>query len=1145
MKFAFCSTLVGLLGAFASATHHKPAQTYFIPLPEESLLEDLFKNINSGARGPVVSIISFAISTNDTVIWYDHWEGGYESDPTKPVANTIEVWGDQNATNGCPPDVKPCNDASDFLRPGDTIVVQNSVPVPRNKNQYDGKVLYDGGDIVYSSYPITVTRGAYPTTPGSVMAGGVEVYDVGTWGTTFTAPIGENVTRPNSKTLLKSTEYCAVYVMASEDGTEIVVNGDLKNKHYLGKGDALDLRVKMGDIVNATKPIQVDLLTGDLNSGYSLRWFSLLPAHEWSTDYTTPVGDTDGGTKVMMYNDNSVETIVDVTFRDGTTYKTTPVTLPAKGYNFSPIIPSYSGAQLVSKENLKFLALSFTDAEELWTGGQWFDWGFPVVPTNMLSSQVLVGWGYGCTNNLCPVGEVPRSVVWVTAVEDADVYVDYLNDGVSSKYEKIPVKRLEGLRLRDMNDTKKDMSGAIIFATKSGSGVNGTTVDIAAAWGQDPSVSKPNQPISLDLGTTVLPFPSLRVTKKTDKSFVGPGETLRYTISLMNVGQRSIPAGSITVVDPTFAHQIYVPGSTTFSSDKGLTFKAIPDDLVSVAGSTSFPLDGAGLKSFMDLDRRGGIHEFSFDVIVNENSLNTTMIHNAGYVKSLNTIKPFSVSTPIKTHPMIKIENTVYSGHDNGASCGNPDIAKEVAKGVPHTKVTYCYKVINTGKSWLKNPVITNKDLKSVHEKANFVLRPGQSYTIHYDKVQTDNVTPVEILGDLLNVAEVAAVEIWPNGAVKDPTAPLIRHKDDSRVLTEQFNPSVKVENLVFTGDGDCVTKGAKLASGLMNESVTYCFTVTNTGNSHLKTMIVTNDNLKPVFSNTRDALLGPSQSYVLKVQGVIDGNYTNVAKVIATPTLPDGTVLTQYPQPTDDDDSAIEGIVRTIDVRSGTKDPFLPPVPDTPDKPTLCMTPHWRDAGGKQDLICRANDITVKSITSNRANCKEGDMVTITADAKLLFKTGLYDPAWFVATDGGDAKLGSCVLKGLTPDKKYTVTDPDGIDGDVGMVAWNADAIGGPDKCGDVIITGGAGLLSTPFLVKAEMKCTDTNDDGNMDFSVCFSWRKRSTDSFCTLTNDDVDTQGSLADVFPYDNMKCRCVRVELPTVSVEKKTTTRAQVC
>jgi hypothetical protein len=335
-------------------------------------------------------------------------------------------------------------------------------------------------------------------------------------------------------------------------------------------------------------------------------------------------------------------------------------------------------------------------------------------------------------------------------------------------------------------------------------------------------------------------------------------------------------------------------------------------------------------------------------------------------------------------------------------------------------------------------------------------------------------------------------------------------------------------------------------ASGFMQDTVTYCFNITNTGNTFLKDLVVTDKDLQPIYSNTRIEKLAPGEWYMLEVPGVIDGNYTNTAVVVATPTRSDGSSVPSKPSVTHSDPSSIVGrIPPPIDVRSGDKDPFAPPTGNETDIITECMTPHWVDGGGLQDLICRADDITVKTITSNRANCKAGDNVTVSASASLLFKSALYDPAWFVAVDGGDAKLGTCALKGLVAGNTYAVTDPSGSKDVVGSVVWNSDNIGGNDKCGDVVIPGGSAIVTGPFLVNVVMKCEDTNDDGNLDFAVCFSWRAKNDDNFCTLTKTDIDTKGALADVFPANPIKCRCVRVEVPTISVEKKTSAGVKTC
>jgi hypothetical protein len=63
------------------------------PVPKLQLFET-FKAINSAqVSGNVTTILSVAIAANNTVIYWDHWEDGYELDPANPVQSTTEVWG--------------------------------------------------------------------------------------------------------------------------------------------------------------------------------------------------------------------------------------------------------------------------------------------------------------------------------------------------------------------------------------------------------------------------------------------------------------------------------------------------------------------------------------------------------------------------------------------------------------------------------------------------------------------------------------------------------------------------------------------------------------------------------------------------------------------------------------------------------------------------------------------------------------------------------------------------------------------------------------------------------------------------------------------------------------------------------------------
>lgn len=147
-----------------------------------------------------------------------------------------------------------------------------------------------------------------------------------------------------------------------------------------------------------------------------------------------------------------------VSYLDGTTglQRNIGARLAPKQATLSPISPTGSGMWI--NATVPIICLSLTDtevdvADGQVTGGQFYDWGFPVVPRPDLTSQVLVGWGYGCTNNNC-YGQKDRSVVWVSPIHDADVYVDYQNKGAGQ--QKLPMKALESYKFVDDGD--HDMS---------------------------------------------------------------------------------------------------------------------------------------------------------------------------------------------------------------------------------------------------------------------------------------------------------------------------------------------------------------------------------------------------------------------------------------------------------------------------------------------------------------------------------------------------------------------------------------------------------------------------------------------------------------------------------------------------------------
>jgi uncharacterized repeat protein (TIGR01451 family) len=742
-----------------------PVQTFFVPLPEVTLFEETFENIHRNANPPIISMISFSISTTDTVIWYDHWEDGYEEDVTNPTSSTTQVWGDGDSSNGCHPNVSSCTDSNDRFVAGDSVVIQNAVQIGSNDNptRDRNEVFFDGADRIQSSFPIAVTRAAYPESPGSLMAGGVEVLDTSLWGKGFKAPVGETTDFETN-----GFEYSAFYVMAGEDDTKVYIKGS-STPTTLDMGESIHMLVNQGDIVTSDKDVQVDFLTGDRSSTYELRWYSLRATEDWSDKYLSPVGDSRGETKLVMYNPNTFAINVKITVNNGD--KTEEIS--GGGHLVSDFIRTGSAALLEETDGNNFIVLSVTDTVG---SGVLFDWGFPVVAVRDLTPQVLIGLGFGCTDNKCLKERYnkkkTRSVVWVTPVEDADIYVDYDNDGVVDKSYK--VNYLDSRVIHDSAD--KDMSGAVIFATRRDSGPTGPQVNFAAAWGQDPSRSGNSDESGLDLGTLVVPFTAFQASTSKNVELVddndndgeiSPGDKIRYTIVVSNVGQQDIPKGGVTIKDTLDSDVSYVPNSITYE---------VPEtgDSTVIKGS-SFPLAGDGLASRFPFLKRGGTAEISYEVTINgAESISKDTLINEGTVTFGSEEVPVAFRTALRLAPApassdtsITIEKTVYAGHGS-ESKGN---GSKVLTGAMDDEVTFSFKVTNTGS--------TNLDSVEVKDpKLNFVtsvgaLAPGETKTATLKS---------SIKGEQMSMAEATGIPVYPGTQNRLPGTSTVRAEDDAGI---------------------------------------------------------------------------------------------------------------------------------------------------------------------------------------------------------------------------------------------------------------------------------------------------------------------------------------------------------------------------
>ncbi|MEA3340168.1 MAG: hypothetical protein U9R15_09395, partial [Chloroflexota bacterium] len=202
-QFAFplvcIAVLLSLLAPVPARAQPTGYQEYYVLGYEEHVWR-AFVAINDGNDDPpgnICSTVSLVATADYQVIYYDHWEDGYEADLLKPTQNTTEVYGDSDVSNG--------GTGSDTLFAGDdinltsdqgiggTAVITASVPVSPTRDL--AYIRYDGGDrIITSGGPVDLTHAMWPL-DASWVGGAWETYSRQAYADTYSyhLPIGEDL----------------------------------------------------------------------------------------------------------------------------------------------------------------------------------------------------------------------------------------------------------------------------------------------------------------------------------------------------------------------------------------------------------------------------------------------------------------------------------------------------------------------------------------------------------------------------------------------------------------------------------------------------------------------------------------------------------------------------------------------------------------------------------------------------------------------------------------------------------------------------------------------------------------------------------------------------------------------------------------
>ena len=652
----------------AQTANPVPVQFFYVPLPEEQILQSL-QTLNTNGNSsvnPIQTYISIAAIADNTVIYYDQWENGFEPDIANPLniySNSnpggTQIWGDGNPANGAPPGFP-----SDIINSGTVIILNNPVNTTTRQTDID----FDGGDKIAASKTISVARTGWATGSNTLLADALEVFDTDNWGTSFEIPVGENIPYSDSYRIFN---YVGLSIMAEVGGANVQIDADANGTFETtvtlteGKGYLVNGGVALGAKVISDKPIQIELLTGDRGEQYEARWFRLSPTALWSTSYYEPVstsnsaqGQNGTGTVVWLYNPKSSPIAVQYQTRTGSggnTITTNPITVPAKGYAKQVMTDGF-GAKFFTNDGSKFYAISATDANNTSTnvgGNRSWDWGFTLVSESALTQQILIGLGIGRDPTSSTNPNENGNPIWVTPIGNGNtpvtIYVDYdanpatgpLTDPFGNKYDNsITLRELDRAKLYNPSGNQ---SGMLIYTLTQG-------VKLAAAWGQDPLTASSGAP-GLDVGTGIPPLPAFDAGKNGTLSqdndgdgFISPGDDLLYTIVVNNISRAPVP--DLKLVDFLPLNTSYISNTTFFTNSSGVTSQVADN-----GSRTPFPLDEPG--TILDNSSAlpvGGAYTVTFKVRINdfEDLLpNTERIINLGYAAAIGDTIPINAQTPL------------------------------------------------------------------------------------------------------------------------------------------------------------------------------------------------------------------------------------------------------------------------------------------------------------------------------------------------------------------------------------------------------------------------------------------------------------------------------------------------------------------
>ena len=244
----------------------------------------------------------------------------------------------------------------------------------------------------------------------------------------------------------------------------------------------------------------------------------------------------------------------------------------------------------------------------------------------------------------------------------------------------------------------------------------------------------------------------------------------------------------------------------------------------------------------------------------------------------------------------VALAATVYLGSDGGAGCAT---AATYAEGTQNDIATYCFTVTNTGATHLGQIAV---DVPQVADPVTLLgaesvpLAPGHS--AHYYVVSTP--PPDEADGEIdetfTTTASVSAIALNEASEPVAGAAP-VTASAQAVVFPPEIPPAPQVElsTSVYAGhDGGQGCPAADLTLVEQSDPITYCYTVTNVGNTHLASIALDQLELDgtPTLIRAESDPLAPDQSafYYLETAAPAVGPEGVTANAAATASSVDAT---------------------------------------------------------------------------------------------------------------------------------------------------------------------------------------------------------------------------------------------------------------